>query len=166
MRNFLVLALAGCASSGTSLESAKIETLDYSVPSGWTSRNLSVFQRPTFEWKPEGDNERKESLVVSRVSLPALTVEKNRGYLRRNLVEASNQLPEARFSSPTSFVTRGGLRGMRVEGSFKPPSQAGSYHRTHAVLVDGTSIVHVLYTARDPDREHIEAVLDGFRPGA
>jgi hypothetical protein len=63
-------------------------------------------------------------------------------------------------------VTRHGFSGLRVEGTFTPPNQAASYHRIHAVLVDGESLVHVLYTARDPDRDYIEAVLDGLESGA
>lgn len=163
MRYLAVLALASCASSEPSLEPAKLDTLDYGVPAGWKPRKLSLQQASSVEWRPDEDNERKESLVVSRVAQPALA--KSPSHLRRTLAQATAQLPGARFGSPTSFITRGGLPGVRVEGTFNPPDQAAPYHRTHAVLVDGASLVHVLYTARDPDREHIAAVLDGFGTG-
>jgi hypothetical protein len=156
--------LASCASSAPAVDLAKIETLEYAVPAGWKQRDVSSPFEKAHEWKPDGENERKESLVVSRVARPALA--KSRPHLRRTIVEANNQLPRARFSPPTSFVTRGGLPGLRVEGTFTPPNQAVAYHRIHAVLVDEASLVHVLYTARELDREHIEAVLDGLRPGA
>ncbi len=161
----MIVLLASCASS-PSLDTAKLETLDYVVPSGWTSRPLSSPHGSIVEWTPQGDNERKESLVVSRVANPALALEKNRAYLTRDLVGANRALPEARFSAATSFINRGGLRGVRVEGTFTPVGQAQAYHRIHAVLVDGPALVHVLFTSREPDRDQIDAVLDGVRPGA
>ena len=164
MKRLALIALASCASSDTAVEPAKIGTLDYAVPAGWSSRDLSSLQSTMVEWRPDGENERKESLVISRAEQPALS--KSRPHLRRRLLEANLQLPRAGFSSPISFVTRNGLSGVRVEGTFTPPDKAVSYHRIHAVLVDGSSLVHVVYTARDPDREHFEAVIDGFRTGA
>jgi hypothetical protein len=166
MRAILVVTLAACGSSSPSLEPAKLQTLEYGAPEGWTSRDVSSPQNAATEWRPDGDNDRKESLIVSRTEQPALAAPKSRPYLRRTLVEANSQLPSARFASPKSIVTRGGLSGLRIEGTLTPPNQAVSYHRTHAVLVDGTSLVHVLYTARDPDREYFEAVLDGLKTGA
>jgi hypothetical protein len=163
---YLLLALLGCASSGPAVDPARLESLDYEVPAGWKSRDVSTLQNAMTEWTPDGDNDRKESIVIARAEQPALAAPKNRGYLRRDLVEAANHLVNARFNQPTSFVTRNGLSGLRVDGSFTPLGQTSAYHRIHAVLVDGTSLVHVLYTARDPDREHIEAVLDGLKPGA
>jgi hypothetical protein len=166
MRALLLIALAACASSTPSLDPAKLDTLDYGAPAGWKSRDVSAPQTAAVEWTPTGDNDRKESLVISRVPQPALAAARSRPHLRRTLVAANAQLPDARFSSPTPVVTRGGFSGLRVEGTFTPPTQAVSYHRIHAVLVDGTSLVHVLYTARDPDRDYIGAVLDGLQPGA
>ena len=165
MRLALLVVLASCASS-PSLDTAKLETLDYVVPNGWTSRAMASPHGAMVEWTPEGDNERKESLVVSRVANPALALESNRAYLTRDLVGANRALPEARFGSPVSFTTRGGLRGLRVDGTFTPNRQPQPYHRVHAVLVDGTSLVHLLFTARELDRDQVDAVLDGVRPGA
>lgn len=166
MRALLLIALAGCSSSEPSLVSARLATLEYRVPDGWVSRDRSTIQRATVEWTPEGDNDRKESLVVSRVESPAFAVERSRPHLKRQLVEANNQLPQASFTPPKAFITQSGLFGLRVDGTFTPPHQVGVYHRTHAVLVEGKTLVHVLFTARDSDRESIEAVLDGFNPGA
>jgi len=165
MRAALVLVLASCASS-PSLDTAKLETLDYVVPSGWTSRPLASPHGSMVEWTPQRDNDRKESLVISRVANPALALDRNRAYLTRDLIGANRALPEARFGAATSFVTRGGLPGLRVEGTFTPAGQAQPYHRLHAVLVEGTSLVHVLFTARELDRDQIDDVLDGVRPGA
>ena len=165
MKAAMIFVLASCTSSAPSLDPAKLDKLDFGVPSGWTSRDLSL-QHLVVEWRPVGDNERKESLVISRVDNPAYTAEKSRPHLKRELVAANHELPGAAFGVPRAFVTRSGLFGLRVDGSFTPPAQTATYHRTHAILVEGTALVHVLYTARDPDRDSLEAVLDGFRPGA
>ena len=165
MRRFVpVVLIASCASSEPDVTTAKIESLEYAVPAGWKARDLSNPNNGAmFEWTPDGANERKESLVVSRVPQPALA--KSRPHLRRVLGKATQALPLASFHQPTPFVTRGGLSGVRTEGRFTPPGKAEPYHRTHAVLADKESLVHVLYTARDPDREHIGVVLDGFKAG-
>jgi hypothetical protein len=164
-RALLLLFLASCASSERDVVTAKIDTLDYVAPMGWKPRDVSSHRGTVIEWTPDGDNDRKESLVVSRVEQPALAMSPL--HLRRALVETTSRLPDARFSSPRSFVTRSGLSGWRTEGTFSPLGpRAGTYQRIHAVLVDGSSLVHVLFTARDLDREHIDVVLDGIRAGA
>ena len=165
MKTLVICVLAGCASS-SSADTAKLETMDYVIPSGWTSRAIASPHGSMVEWTPQRDNERKESLVISRVANPALALERNRAYLTRDLVGANRALPDARFGTATSFLTRGGLRGQRIEGSFTPVGQVQRYQRLHAVLVDGTSLVHVLFTGRELDRDQTDDVLDGVRPGA
>lgn len=161
----LLALLASCASS-PSVDPATLETVAYVVPSGWTSRPVASPHGAMVEWRPSGVNEDKESLVVSRVSNPALALERNRGTLSRDLIGANHALPEAQFGSPTSFVTRGGLRGLRIEGTFTPSGRTQTYQRLHAVLVHDSSLVHVLFTGRALDRDQIDAVLDGIRPEA
>lgn len=170
MRGLLLVTLASCSEPEPAFDTATLATLEYRIPEGWQARDRSTLQRATVEWTPKVDNDRKESLVISRVDSPALAAAKSRPHLKRTLVDANAHLPGALFGAPRAFITRAGLFGLRVDGTFTPPDlrrdQAASYHRTHAVLALGESLVHVLYTARDPDREHIEVVLDGFKPGA
>ncbi len=56
-----------------------------------------------------------------------------------------------------------------MEGSFTPAGVTQPYGRVHAVVVDGDSLVHVLYTAQQPDAslETFDGVLDTLqRKGA
>ena len=165
MNRLAVLAatLIGCSSSGPSLERASIGSLAFGTPSGWAKRDLSNRQRAMFEWAPSSDdNERKESLTVVRADRPA-TAKSTTEQLQRFLADAQHGMAGATFSAPQSFTTRHGFRGVRVEGDFIAPQAAAvRYRRIHAVIVDGTSLVNVLYTARGPDRENFDAVVDSF----
>lgn len=64
---------------------------------------------------------------------------------------ASAQVPGAKISATGPVKTEHGLSGVRIELDYVPPGMKHSYHRVHAVLVDGSTLVHVLYTARTPD---------------
>ncbi len=159
----LVTVFTGCSSSGPSLERASIGSLAFATPSGWAKRDLSNRQRTMFEWAPSADdNDRKESLTVVRADRPA-TAKATAEQLQRFLAGAQRGMAAATFSTPQSFTTRHGFRGVRVEGDFMAPQAGGArYRRIHAVIVDGTSLVNVLYTAREPDRENFDAVIDSF----
>lgn len=165
MNRFILFAVAtmGCSSSGPSLEKATIGRLTFGTPSGWAKRDLSNPQRAMFEWAPSTDeNERKESLTVVRADRPA-TAKSTQEQLQQMLAGAQRGMVGASFSAPHPFTTRHGLRGVRIDGDFVVPQAAGArYRRIHAVIVDGTSLVNVLYTAREPDRETFEAVVDSF----
>lgn len=157
----IALATAGC-SSEPALDRATIGNLEYGVPSGWSSRDLSQWERTGIEWRPDADdNEHKESLIILSTERPAMA-KATPGYLGKLLGDAQHTLPGAVFSRPTAFTTRHGLAGVRVEGDLVPTSQGKTYRRMHAVIVDGGSLVHVLYTARELDRERFEAVVDSF----
>lgn len=157
----VTLSLAfGCASSSPSLEKASIGSLSFGTPSGWTSRDVSSPQRKMFEWSPI-DNERKESLTIIRSDRPAMA-KATSVQLQRLIRDAQSAMPGATFSAPISFTTRHGFRGARIEGSFTPPASRVRYHRIHAMFVDGTAVINVLYTSRELDRESFEAVLDSF----
>ena len=58
-----------------------------------------------------------------------------------------------------------GLHGARIEVDFVPPGTRRVYHRVHAVIVAGDSLVHVMYTAGDPDLsfEALNLVLGSLR---
>ncbi|MBA2538142.1 MAG: hypothetical protein H0V17_00780 [Deltaproteobacteria bacterium] len=158
----MVFALVGsCSSSRPALDRATIGLLDYGVPSGWSSRELSTPQRVMVEWRPDpDDNEHKESLAILRTDRRA--VAKSPPHLKTLLEDAQQALPGSKFDRSIGFTTRHGFRGVRVEGELV--SHGTQYRRIHAVLVDGDgdSLVHVLYTARELDRERFEAVVDSF----
>jgi hypothetical protein len=61
--------------------------------------------------------------------------------------------------------TARGLVGARVDLDFVPPGQPSRYRRVHVVLVDGSALVHVLYTAKHADVEGdaIGVVLDNLQ---
>ena len=157
----LVVASA-CSSSGPALDKATIGNLAFGAPSGWEKRDVSNKQRAMLEWVPSADdNDRKESITVIRADRPA-TAKATPAQLQHMLVEAQRGMTNATFAAPVSFTTRHGFRGVRVEGEFAPPGQSVRYRRIHAAFVDGTTVVNVLYTARDPDLENFESVLDSF----
>lgn len=166
----LAVALAGC-SSRESGDRASLSTLDFHVPSGWTMHDQSVTTRTTADvvaqWTPGDGNDRKESITIVRTERPHLAKQPP-SELETTLVAAQRSLPGARFASPTSFATRQGLAGFRVEGDFVPRGQTVRYHRIHAAIIDGNTIIHVLYTARDPEPEHFEIVVSDLscRKGA
>ena len=161
--SFKILTLAAVAScsSGPSVDRATIGSLDYSVPSGWNHRDLSTNQRTMVEWTPTDNEDAKESVTVIRTDLPAIA-KAGPGYVEGLLGQAQTSLPDGQFSSPAPFTTTHGFRGVRIEGDFVPPGQAQRYHRIHAVVISGSALLHVVYTARVADRESFEIVVDSF----
>jgi hypothetical protein len=154
---------AACSSSSSAVERATIGSLAFDAPGGWTRRDLSTHQRAMVEWRP-ADHEREESVAVVRVERPALAKGKD-SQLERLLQEAQANLPRGTFGQPARFSTKHGLWGVRIEGELVQPGQTVPVHRLHAVLVEGTALVHVIYTARELDREAFELVVDSMRRG-
>ena len=161
MRPLVVLLVVaiGCASSAPALDKATIGRLTFGAPSGWEAHDLSNPQRAMWQWIPgdHDNNEGKESLVVIRSDRPTMA-KATTSQLQRLLREA--QPHESTFATPSSFTTRHGYRGVRIEGEFS--AATARYRRIHAVFVDGTATVNVIYTARVLDRERFDAVLDSF----
>jgi hypothetical protein len=150
--------LAACGSS-VSVDRATLGSLEYAVPSGWSSRDLSTRERAMVEWRP-ADNEHHESITVVRSERAALA--KKPARIRKLLEEAQHGLSNATFTIPTPITTKSGLRGFRVDGAFTPYGKTEVHQRIHAVLVDDKSLVHVVYTGREVDRETFETVVDSF----
>lgn len=163
MNRLGVLAIvAACSSSGPSLEKASIGNLVFGTPAGWERHDVSSPQRAMLEWRPSADdNERKESLTIVRADRPA-TAKATPAQLHEMLIAAQRRMPGAELSAARSITTRHGFHGAVIETSFVPPGSTARYRRVHAVLVDGTAMVNVLYTARDPDRASFDAVIDSF----
>ncbi len=156
-----IVTLAAACSSSSSTDRATLGTLTYEVPSGWVSKDLSRSPRAMVQWTPS-DNERKESVTIARVERAAPTRFKANDLVRL-LDDAQKNLLGGKFDTPTRFTTKSGFDGVRIEGSFTPPGRKQPYHRIHAVVVDGSSILTVIYTAHEPDREAFETVIESIQ---
>lgn len=154
--------LSACSSDGTSVERARLASLSFEVPAGW---HRIDGQRPglvTAEWRPD-DNERKESILVMRSEVFAVAAAPNIDAIEKLLVTSHSTTKGT--SGPTRLVTASGIEAVRIEFDFTPPNSKQVYHRVHAVLRDGASLVHVLYTARkpDPELENLRFLVDSLR---
>lgn len=162
---FIVITLVGCSSPRNDFEAAQFDDFSLAVPSGWVSKDLTTRQRRMIEWQPV-ENPRKESVSVSRSERPAVA-SAGTARLQQLIAQAQRTLPSGRFSSPMPFATTGGLVGVRIDGEFTLSGQTTPYRRFHATLIDGTGLVNVMYTARDPDPAAFEVVVNTLvRKGA
>jgi hypothetical protein len=156
--------LSSCTGSDADeeLEVANIGGLQYAVPAGWKSQDQSEHQNKIIVWRPS-DNPRKESIALIRSKeLPAL-VKGDFGHIEQFLAEAQKSSSDGTFTAVTRFKTNRGLVGARTEGDLVPDAASHTtYRRMHAVLIDGTSLVHVLYTARNPNPKTFRLVLDSL----
>jgi hypothetical protein len=164
----IVFALAGCESESSVLdrEAAHLATLAFDVPAGWLRTDTTRRGVASAEWKPE-DNERGESLVIVRTELAPAVAKAGIDQLERLLDSAQRSLAKRRTRNLSPIVTPRGLPGARVDVAFDRPGSADRLHRTHVVLAeaDGASLIHVLYTAKQPDeaRVALNMVLDSLR---
>lgn len=142
---------------------AKIATFEYRVPSSWSSHDVSNAERAAVEWTP-APNERKEAISVLVSERRPADAKAGVGHVQR-LLEASQQALHGKFSAAVPFTTKHGLHGVRIEGEFVPVGQTEPYRRMHAVLIDGTVLLHVLYTAKRADRAGFDLVVDSFQRG-
>lgn len=161
----LALALAACGRR-SSRQEVSFAHLTFELPDGWSHHDASQRGVSTEIWTPS-DNGRKESLTVIRSELAPLSAHADPSALGQLLESAQAELQDARVSQPTVFKTASGMTGVRIVVSYLPPGQHERYQRVHVVLVDGTSLVHVLYTAQSPDPRLValDAVLGTLREG-
>jgi hypothetical protein len=153
-----LLAVAACACVPSS--DRRLATLDYLVPAGWSYRNLSTPQHAQVEWKPAGDNGRNECVLILRTPRPSSVT--SPPHLVRLLKESQAELEDPKFDLPHRVETRWGLAGVQIAGAFTPKGETASNQRLQAILIDGSALIHVIYTARDPNREVFELVLDSI----
>ena len=155
MRLWLLLCFvaAACADSHSS-QQIQFSSLSFELPDSWTATSTV---NPAYRMWVPADNQRRESIVLIRSNVPAGTPVENVGQL---LEDAQDGLGANR---PTATVTAigAGLQGSRVEFDFVPPGSHDTYHRVHAVFVDGDSFIHILYTAKnaEPDLSTFAGVL-------
>lgn len=146
---YLLLAVAVSACGGSSsYQHVRIAQLGFDIPGEWHAQDTTWRGLVTSTWTPE-DNDAKESLVVMRSERSPVVATAGAATIQRLLVAA--QPPGARMSPLKPVVTAHGFAGTRVDLDFTPAGLRERYHRVHIVLVDGESLVHVLYTARRPD---------------
>ena len=155
----------GCAASNEELarEHAKLESLELDVPANWQRTDRMRSGVATATWQPE-DNERKESVTVIRTELSLAVAQAGAVAIEPYLAHAQRSLPQARTSAVKRISTAKGLQGARVDVDFVPQGQHERYRRVHVVLVDGSSLVHILYTAQHPDHDlaALGVVLDNL----
>ncbi|MFN0249826.1 MAG: hypothetical protein ACKV2T_23285 [Kofleriaceae bacterium] len=166
MRSLLLLGLlVGCASNEPM--ASRVESLGpltFDVPSDWARQDFVSGGTSTSVWTPTS-NERKESIAVIRVERGAMKV---KGATLEALVEsAQGSLQNARIARIERVSTSRGFSGAKASLSFTPSGKATAYHRVQATLVDGDALVHVFYTAVEPDDtvEPFTLVVDSLRRG-
>ena len=163
-RTALVAILLASCGGETSLDFERHElgTLEYAIPDGWTSRDQSEHQTQIVVWAPSKDNDLKESIALLRTrEMPAVT-KSDSGRVQQWLSQAQRGLPDASFGAAKRFKSKHGLLVTSIEGAFVPAGSNAPYHRIHAVVADGPSLVHVIYTARTASHETFNQVLDSL----
>ena len=146
----LVLALAaGC---GGGADRAELASLSFEAPRAWQRTDTHGNGSVTAVFTP-GDNARKETVTIIRTELGPIAKHYSTATLTQLLAGTQTGLRDARASAITRVSTESGLQGLQVVVDYVPSGLARSYHRIHAVLLDGTALVHVLYTALAPDPE-------------
>jgi hypothetical protein len=162
----LALLLAACSGVSSRVH-VTFARLDFDIPSDWTSRDSVRRGTATQMWTPT-ENERKESIMVIRSELAAVTAQAGSPTVDGLLADATRGLPGARAGTVVPVLTKSGLQGVSVDVSFVPPLAGGErYHRVHVVLLDRarSSLINVMYTAKDPEESHqtLDLVLSTIR---
>jgi hypothetical protein len=167
MKRLAWLCLVAACSSSSSDEKApdKLADLQYAGPTGWSHKDTKEISRSIARWIP-GDNSRKESISIIRTSARGV-----KGaalpQLESMLSRAQSTLPTPALSQPRPNQTKQNLQEVEITADFVPAGMSVSYHRVHAMIVDGDALIHVLYTARtpDPDLAMFHQVVDTIRRG-
>ncbi len=169
MTNLLLVGTLGalaCCDSGDGIARARVKhaSLEFDVPADWQRTDQNQRGVATAEWQPD-DNDRKESITVIRTELSPAVAKAGAAGIEPYLAAAQRSLPDARVSKTKRITTAKGLQGVRVDLEFTPQGQSDPYHRALVVLVDGGSLIHVLYTAQQPDRDldALGVVLDNLQ---
>jgi hypothetical protein len=160
----LFIALAAYAATACKVdtplarEKAQLHDLSFDVPLGWQRIDKAHPGLETAEWRPQDTENYKESITVMRTELAPAVAKAGEPALEPYLRAAQRSLPDIHMLDVKHVATSKGLTGVRVDVDYVPPGLKDRYRRSHAVFVDGTQLVHVLYTARHDDAD--PAVLD------
>jgi len=144
----VALALVSC--NATTNQHVTFAHLSFDVPGDWSQYETDHRGVSTQVWTPAGNDE-KESLTLIRTELAPVTAQAGASTLSTLLAQAQSGLPESKVSATNAVSTKSGLSGVRVDVDYVPKGLKDRYHRVHVVLVDGNSLIHVLYTAKSPD---------------
>lgn len=161
----VLVALASCAGGeGPPRVRVTHASLVFDVPENWQRVDYSRRGVATAVWQPD-DNDRKESITVIRTEQSPAVAKAGAVGIEPYLAAAQRSLLNARVSKTKRITTPQGLEGARVELDFVPQGMSETYRRVHVVLADGSSLVHVLYTAKQPDRDTdaIGVVLENLK---
>jgi hypothetical protein len=171
MKRLVLLAacVLGCGSGSDERETATLDTLTFEIPAQWKRTDYQQRGLNTAQWSP-AENDRSESLVVMRSQLAEPVAKSGkRALLQDLLARAQGSLVGLKARPVSSLTSTHGFDGARVEVEFRSPKTKQNYRRIHVVLVEpgGTSLVHVLYTAKkpDPNASVLESVLRSIRQG-
>jgi hypothetical protein len=167
MRFLLLAFILGCSSSSPSEPTQTLGDLEYApLPSSWNHRDTKEISRLVSRWTPE-ENNNKESISIIRTGAPANVKSATPAQLEAMLADAQRSLSAPSVRVPTMAKTKQGLQEIEIVADFVPPGLKDSYHRVHAMIVDGDVLIHVLYTARTPDPElaMFHQVVDSIRHG-
>lgn len=163
----LVVAASGCSSDSDEIatQNVKLASLSFDVPAEWDRHDANRRAGEISEWSPD-DNVRKESITVIRTQTSPAVAKAGVSALTPLLAASQKSLTNVRASRVTELTTARGVSAARIDLDFVPPGSKTSYHRIHAVFIDGKgALVHVLYTALKPNAKAFEMVLSSLRNG-
>ena len=156
------IAACGGTNRAPETQHATLGILAFDVPSSWSRQDRQTRQSISAEWRPS-PNERKEALVITRTSVNPALIKAGAPAIEDLLRQAQRGLGKAKLTSTKSFTSSFGFFGVEIEADFVPPGLDGTYHRIHAVLLDGDDhLIHVIYTAEDADPDVVSILLSNL----
>ena len=157
----IALVFVGCGGGEPAHDQAQLASLRFDVPAEWRRSDWHHRGLATSQWVPQ-DNDRKESIAIIRSERSPSTANAGTETLEQLLAAAQRALRAVRASKTTPLKTARGLSGARIDVDFVPAGLTERYHRVHVVLSADGALVHVLYTAKKPDRDlkALSIVLD------
>lgn len=164
----LLATACGSSLSESGGQAATLGSLSFDAPEDWKRTDSATAGSLTAVWTPDpAANDRKESVAVIRSVLPGSRGKPSPAMVERLLAGAQGTLRNARVSTVTAVTTSQGVTGARIDVTFQPGTGTQRYRRTHVILVDAdaSALIHVLYTAAQPDEglDAFQLVLDSIR---
>jgi hypothetical protein len=163
----LLVLLGACSSGELPTEEHQIGAFEYQMPTQWEAKARSEGGRHVVEWMPNENDDKESITIIQSEPLPAMA-KAGRDVILGHLAEAQGGLAGA-FGAPTLTTSKRGFKVARIEGSFTPANRTQPYQRTHAVVVAGDRLIHVLYTAEHAtsNRDVLSTVVNSLhRKGA
>ena len=146
----IIVAAASCGRRAPSTQHVSLGGLGYEMQDGWQRAVTEQRGVVTAIFTPE-DNGHKESVTVIRTRRRPATAHAGAAAIEKLLARAEGVEIGARASAVSRITTPSGLSGAQIEVDFQPTNLRATCHRVHVVLVSGQDLIHVMYTAADPD---------------